>query len=333
MTRRIQDILLVTLITALIWFYAENSNVQNYPPHGSKTVPVSVQLPSGDLVVIQQSAQTLNMRFRGAQAEIYRLQRALADGITLRPDISDPGTHNLVLENLLPQTAPLSRVPVSLLNIEPATLQVTVDRLVQQEAGIRFEPESVELQDQAWQASPSQIDLTLPAGALQQFDNPDNIMLRAEPLVDLGSLPTGTPQTVRARVRLPDSLSNYPDVRVQPREVELSFTIDKKEDTTTLPSVPVWVAAPPGDLNTYQVELDEDSRVLRDVTVSGPANLIKQVAERQIRVIALLRLSSDDLAQNVGMQITETVSFDLPPQLTVKDPTRTVRFTITQSGE
>jgi hypothetical protein len=309
---------------------SESSNVQTYPSHGARPVSVRVEVLSEDLVVVEKSTETVRMRFRGAQAEIYRLQQAISEGVTLRPDINEPGTHNLVLENLLPQTSPLSRVAVSILTIEPRTLQVKVDRLVRREAGLHFEPEDVELKHQARQASPSRVMLSLPERELEHLGDPGSPRLTLEPMVDLRSLPTGTPQTVRARVRLPEALAEHPDVRVEPREVELSFTIDKKEDAYTLPSVPVWVAAPPGDLTTYQVELHEDSRVLRDVTVTGPAGLIERVADREIRVIALLRLSSDDLAQNVGQETEEAVSFDLPPQLTIREADRTVRFTVSR---
>ena len=100
-----------------------------------------------------------------------------------------------------------------------------------------------------------------------------------------------------------------------------------------LRTVPVWTMLPPGELENFKVQLQEESRVLRDVKVSGPSELVGKIKDGSIPVIAYVRLSRDELVKAVGAESTATVRFDLPPGLTADPTAASVRFTVAKPAE
>lgn len=325
--RNIQDILLVTLITALIWLWAEGRNVQTYTP--TAPVPVRVVLPAEDLVVLRQSPDRFRMEFKGAQSEINRLRRAISGtGITLEFDGAEPGEHNLVMSEQLAAAAPIAGMSVNITTVEPPTMQVEVDRLVRREVELAFTPpRDAELAEDSLSIEPERVTVTLPESRTVELGE------RLEVEAQQWHLQPGLRQRPRGRVQLPASLADDPHVQIEPREVQLAFTIERTEDAFILPSVPVWVTMPPADQENYIVRLDEESRVLRDVRISGPSDLVQRVRDGTLRVVATLRLSSDDLARAVDDSATGTVSFDLPPSLNVTAETQSVRYTVQRREE
>ena len=331
-TRRIPDYALVTLITVLIWLYAEGRNVAAFVP--PQPVPVRATLTAEDLIIIDQQPERVIPRFKGATSELDKLKRALRFGFRLEVTDTEPGTKSIVLAQALRTADPIADLNVSLISVEPETMQLEIDRLATRSVAVNFEPEQVQLVSGTQSVEPAQVQLTAPEGLLERAGiELSELVLEAEPLQDLAALPPGEPQTVRAQVVLPEPLADHPHVRVSPSEVELSFTIDRKEETLVLPTVPVQVLALPSDMSRYTVRMAEGSRLLRDVRVSGPTELIRKLRNHEVRVHALLPLSSDDLAQGVGEESVANVIFDAPPGLRVRSDDTAVRFTIGRSDE
>lgn len=328
-TRRIPDYLLVTLIAVLIWIYAEGRNVQTYTP--ADAVPIEVDLADEDMVITEQSPERVGVRFRGTAGELAKIKRVLADGFRLELGVSEPGEKSLPMVDELRGAERLAGLNVSIVAAEPSTLQLTVDRLVTESVPVVFQPADVELGEPAVPL-PSQVRLTVPERLLDEVgEELSDMVLTAAPLAPIAPLRQGVEHTVRARVVLPMVLENNPHVRVEPEEVDLTFTIDKKEDSVTLPSVPVWNLAPTHDRNRFEIDLEDDR--LRDVEVTGPSEMIQRVRDRAIPVVAILRLSSDDLTSGLDKENTGTVTFDLPPELNVDSPTTSVRYTVRRLEE
>lgn len=328
--RKIQDYLLVSFFTVLIWLYAEGRNVQRWPSDGLVSVPIVIHPRSPDMVVAWQSAEKVGLQFKGASSEVDRIRRRIGTGLDVPLDGAEEGEHELMLSDLLANSPAVEAAKVNLNRIEPATIKVRVEKLETRPVDVVFEPDSVKLVENSLQYAPARVKLTMPHGAWATLgDSP----LVAESLVDLKKLPAGQEQTVRARVRLPDSLKNAPDVAIKPSEVQLTFTIEKRELSASLPTVPVWVMMPPGEPDHFKVQLADDSRVLKDVKVSGTPELLAKVRDKTLPVIAYVRLSRDDLVKAVGNDSTATVRFDVPPGLVVDSATTTVRFTVTRAQD
>lgn len=329
--RRIQDYTLVTLITVLVWLYAEGRTVKAYAP--DEAIPLTVLTSSPDLVVVSQSAASIKPEFKGAANEIYELRRKLPQGFKLTLDATEPGEKSIVLDQALQQADPIQNVRANLSRVDPPTVTVRLDRLIKQDVPVRFTPSEVQLVPGSLKMTPEQVTLTAPQGVLDAMGiSLDDLTLDLEPLQTLRTLSPGIEHTVLARVKLPAALTADSHVKLKPDRVDVTLTIDKKEDAIKLPSVPVWVTLPPEETDKYQVKLLDESRVLKDVQVSGPSDLIAKVRDGSIPVIATVRLSSDDLAKGVGGEVTATVRFDVPAPLSVQNPTAGVRLTIAKRG-
>ncbi|MEX2670681.1 MAG: hypothetical protein WD294_01085 [Phycisphaeraceae bacterium] len=329
--RHIQDYLLVTLITALVWLYAEGRNVQTWL---ASSVSVRVVLPSDDLVVVRQQPERFSMQFKGARSELDQVRRGVGSGIALELDHIETGEVSIAMSEHVPNARPISGLNVNVTSVDPPTMLLEIDRLVSRDVVTVFRPRDVQLVEESLSIEPARVTVTLPEGRLADLpQSGDQLQLRVEPVVPIRLLPAGQQQTVRGRVQLPPELADDPHVKIEPEEVQVTFTIDTKDDVVTLPSVPVWIMAPPSDLERYDVVLDEESRVLRDVRVSGPSELIQRVRDGSLRVVATLRLGSDDLVRAVGESATGTVTFEVPPTLTVTTDTSSVRYTVERRDE
>ncbi len=323
---KIQNYLLVTLFTVLIWVYAEARVVQKYPADGLLTVPITLKTGTADFVVVSQSLDKIGVQFKGASSEIDELRRRLASGLELRLDSSDEGEQEIVLAEALAETPLILAAKVNIARVEPATIKVKLERMEKAKSvEVVFTPTDVRMVDKSVQVTPPRVNLRM---LKSQWAVLGDAPLQLEPLVDIKTLPAGQEQTVRARVRLPDSLEDSPLVQLKPQEVQLSFVIEKREVSVTLPAVPVWVMKPPGETDHLRVQFAEESRVLKDVKVSGPVELVAKVRDKSLPVVAYIRLSLDELVKATGAESTATVNFALPPGLVVESPASTVRFTV-----
>lgn len=327
---RLNDYLLVTLITVLIWVYAEGRNVRTYQPNDR--VPVTIQLATDDLVVTSQSVSTLGLEFSAATAEIDKLRPLLGKrGILLRPAITEPGTKVLQLDDEMRSASPLDEVSANVNWSDPTTIEVTVDRLARPEVTVGYSPGDVKLVEGSLSIEPRRVRLIAPQQLLADLGIDETFVLEAEPLIPVRSVTPGEQKVIDARVKLPAALANNPHVSLERSDVKLTLTVDKAEETLVLANVPVWIAAPPGSLAEYTVTLDEDARVLADVKVTGPKDVIDQVRDGRTKIFALLNLDSTQLASAATAQTnSKIVTINVPDSLIVEGPVRTVGFTVTR---
>ncbi|MAE60042.1 MAG: hypothetical protein CMJ49_01670 [Planctomycetaceae bacterium] len=330
----IPTLLLVTLVTALIWLYAERRDISAYPPNGMMPVQVEFVAPKVRDMVIALPQRPIQVQFRGATAHIERLRDRLDNDnpIELRLDLHgpplEPGNREVDVKRLL--THALSEYGVSIINVEPASPSVNVLQMVTRTATVRFAHTEVQLLGPA-QIEPQQIQIEAPALALDRLAAEDNLILDAVLPNPISDYTAGVQITERATIKLPADLplSLMPYVSIDPREVAVTFTIEKKESRTELTSVPVWLDAPPGETDRFVVTLDPESALLRNVIVVGPTDQIEQIGQTII-VKANLVLTADDFERYVdqGPQTAE-VQFYLPGDLRVETRSRTVTFQVT----
>jgi hypothetical protein len=332
-TRNFQDYLIVTLMTALIWVYAEARNVQTYAPN--EPVPLTLRMSAKDLVIVDQKTTKVSVAFKGAQAELDKLRRSLGNGFQVELDLTEPGAKSIPLADLLRESKPLNSLSVNVVRMEPQTLELTVDRIVRTQVPVSFKPKDVQLVPGSVRIDPPSMPLTAPQNKLAQLgQDPTTWSLEAQPNVDIRGLPPGVEHTVLAQVALPTVLGSDPQTTLGARQVRVTFTIDKKENSYVLPTVPVWVSAPPGDMAMYNVKLHDESRVLKDVKLTGPDEVMAKIEDKSLRVVAALRLSTDDLVAAAGKgELTGQAHLVLPALVTAELSAAPVRYSVTKVAE
>ena len=94
-TRKLQTYILVSLVTVLIWLYAEGQDVQRYITE----LPVRLVVPAtSGLIVVESPTDRARVEFRGASAQIRRLREIIErqGGLDVRLDTLVIGKQTLL---------------------------------------------------------------------------------------------------------------------------------------------------------------------------------------------------------------------------------------------
>jgi len=320
-SRRAQSIGLVTLITAVIWLYAEGQDVRDL----TREVRLSLPARIGDATVVQFAGDTpgqVQLQLMGASSSLSQFEQALGAGGSLRlpiepADLAGPSPVALDLPAMIgrarlredqPAGPTLEDLGISVISVEPARVRVNVDELVNRELRVLFDPGTVEVQSN-WTAEPAQVEATLLRSRLDAVEGAaDALYVEAVvPRETLADLPEGVRQeNFQADLRLPEVLipagpmADY--TRLRRQTVSLSFTVERQRASVRLSKpVPVWLISSPSELQRYRVDLASEDRVLNDVRVEGPRDLIDQLKAEgsELRVIARFDLTSEELDRGV----------------------------------
>ncbi len=322
----VQNLILVTLIAVMVWLYAEAQTLDSLV---KTDLPVRILLPQGsDLIPqVELEPDRIRLEILGPAKTIESLRQELR-AIELPvgqygvPDV--PGTHNLVLASIIPQTPLVSGSRVSVVQIDPPVLEMTLDRwrevdlTVQMDEipGVDFAPGVV--------FNPVQVRVRIAESILSRLDS-NSLRLVANPnRRDLVDIQPGVRHTVQVPLSIP-AIADSSKYEITAPSVFMSFEIRSRRATVTRSAVPIHLVLPAMEQNRYRVVLEE--LFIPEVTVSGPQALIDRFGpEGDLRLIGYLRLSSDDLSRGIA---EKTVTFDhLPDQITVDSPAFTVGLTI-----
>lgn len=327
-------LVMVTLFTALILIFAEQRTLVS---HGPAQVQIRVEIERNDLVVLNNEAeQVVEVTFEGAQGQMAQLKDRLSNHlpVVVHPSVDEAGVQSDALGDLLEGSELLAGLYVNIIELNPPAIEFEIDRLDELTATVRFEPEGVQLLDGSGQVDPAQIQITGPASTLERLVGyPENIELGLEPIEDIQSLEPGVEQRRSPLVLLPEGLADDPHVKLDPNAVEVTFTIEKLNTAAKLilPSVPVRMTMLPDDHKKYVVLIHEDDRVISQVEVTAPPELLEQLTENPL--FADIDLSSDNLANaaNSGEEYTTQAIPDIRIEgIEVEWPTTTIRYTVTR---
>ncbi len=312
--QKIETFIVVTLITVLVWLYAEGRNVATYANE-----PVSVKFVSGDgegLTISPDNPQRVLVSFEGSNAMKQALEAATKDGPITLPVVEQPNAsssvQNIIMKDALNDSI-LSDLGILVISTDPAVMPVTVRRLVSVQMSV--EPVVLEVDlAAAPTVDPARVDVKVPA-ALADLAGELSLIARVPP-ADLASIPANTPRALSVRLELPEALRDQP-VELSARNVAVTVIIRKQTDTLTLTSVPIHINVPPLLLQQYRIALPEDQVVIRDVKLSGPADAIASIRDKRFRVWAELRPTADEL--DAGLDQAQ-LFLHLPPGVRMEGP-------------
>lgn len=303
---------LVTLITMLIWLWAEAENLRRV------TMTPRLQFPavSGDLVVRVDDpgwrSDSVSVRLEGPTAAIDDAERILRSPLVVGPGApgfpAEPGEHTLRIADLLRQVPELARIGVTITDAQPATVTVRVSRLITREFTVRPDLAGIEVEGEVV-VRPSTVTVTMPEAAAAAIGERGTVGGGAGGATavaviaenDRRQLRDDGAQTITAAVVLPEALSDFDPVTVAPEQVRVTLRVRKQQDEVVVPSVPVWITMPNTEGAGWDVRVLQP--IIRNVTVRGPAAEIARVRNRELLPIAFVILSSDDLEDGVTSKL------------------------------
>lgn len=328
MSAKIRTVLLVSLVTVLIWLWAEGESLSTTSLNPS----IVFQQDSTDLLVETEDdwRGTVRVRLQGSTRALTQAESELGSQVRLRLGQNgvpgQPGERQVVdLEEAIRQMPEIRAAGLSVQEVTPAIAVVKIVRLVTQELAVRaVMPEGVEtLADPV--TSPPRVSVRMPEELAKRLAS-DATALATITREEMGAGRDDASQTLLTTVRLPAPLTDAPGVTITPDKVSVTFRLKRSVDSVTLASSPVWFALPPTEGNKWDIDLTD--QFLRDVTFTGPAEAIARIRSREVVPIAEVRLSSDDLEK--GIETKEALFVGLPPGVESGVAVKTVRLKITR---
>jgi hypothetical protein len=326
----LRTVIVVTLVACLLWLYAENENVRSHP------LDLDIQFvapPDRPLVI--KPAQPVRVRAiiraaAGKFAEVERRTRAGPVPIVVRNDPDGKPLQLLALRDLLAGNPAMSGLGVAITEVQPTTMEVSVEPYQTVTLGVVVVADGVQLAGPAT-VDQKQVAVDVPASLAGEL-NGATAIARLDPHT-LAQLEVNVPHQVEVPLELPEPLGDSPYVPSVSR-VKVTLTIRKQTDTFTVPyAVPVLLQGPPMELANYSVVFSEESRFLRDVALTGPSDLIDRIRQGEVKVVAYVPLTADQLERAAGKEaVTSVPIISLPAGVTPVGSPPLVSYKIIKRG-
>jgi hypothetical protein len=325
----IRNILVVTLVTLLIWAYAESESLRTE----DLAATVGFTTSSGRAVWLVdspgRSTMEIKLRVDGATGAIDAMRSRLSKTVELAPGVElpkDPGDHSVDLRTALRASPLFADSGVTISEVSPVTVVIRVDELVSRQVPVRVElPPGTDTVGPP-ETQPGLVTLTFPGmfesglGELAVLAPVDRALLTPLTPGRLERIP-GVP------LLAPQAIRGQPFVSIEPQAVTVTLTLRDQTAFLDLPTVPVQIRISPIAYAEWEIEIPQDSRFLRNVRVSGPGDLIDQVLDGRLPIIAYVALTPEDL--NRGATSKEAVFTDIPNSpLKFEVEDRTVKLVI-----
>jgi len=329
MIERIKTITLVSVITLLVWVFAEAESLQRRDVRF--TLQFVSEADSERAIQAEDSFRgSITVGFSGSASAFVPAEELSRTGpLTLAIGSSGipatPGEYVVSLRDALRADPALRKLGLTVDRVEPATVRVRVEAMEVRTARVVVDVGESELEGVP-EVRPATVKVYLPAEAAGAAGSTLEVFATLRP-EDLSRLLAGRRETVpQVRLELPAALKNKRAARIEPPTAQVTLAIRKRQSSIELTGVPIQVRMAPGELSRWDVTIPEQDRFIPKVTVSGPADYIDQVKRGEIKIAATVNLSFEDLEKGVTQK--EVVFSDLPSYLKFETETRLVRVAI-----
>ncbi|MBL8764248.1 MAG: hypothetical protein JNM07_08255 [Phycisphaerae bacterium] len=335
----IRTILGVSFVAILIWVWAESESLSATAVTPRLEFVSSGDRSGGGALLVRVAGPKLaggvRARVEGSTQAIDTLQRMLTAPVRLIPGVGGVpatlGAHVIDLREALQEHPELARAGVTFESVDPPSVSISIDQLVIRQVTVRAELPGLELDGEA-AVTPPTVAIRMPQSvegrlaAAVETSAPSGFAWATPDRAELERAGAVGPGTVTARVRLPAVLDGVEGAAVvEPERVSVTFRVKARLGSVVLPSVPVWVSVPPTEGKAWDIEVLD--AFLKDVTVTGPNDLLARIASKQLVPVAQVMLGSDELDRRI--EAKEAVFTGLPSPLQFSAPTMVVRLKIT----
>lgn len=339
MTERARTWIIVALITALVWLYAEAESLTR----SEQETRITFIATSPDVAMRIESEDwrgTARVRIEGASAALSNAPRAIDLELGAPGVPAAEGVHEIDLRAALRAARTVQRAGLNVVDVEPATVRVRVETMqTLADVEVRPELEGLEIVG-ATTIEPSRATVRAPRSVIDGLRGlAGGAHVRARPgRSAMANLREGSENRVLARLALPNGLED-PAATIEPAELTVTFTLSSRTESVTTPSAPVQVLLPPREAGRWRIDVHPEDAFLRDVRMSGPREVIERLRARDLRLIAIVWLTSDDLERAVDAKrasfalVRGEQTTDVPAGLVIEAPETLVRLTIRPASD
>ncbi|MFZ4573206.1 MAG: hypothetical protein ACOYN0_02340 [Phycisphaerales bacterium] len=351
MFQHIRTITIVTLVTLLIWVFAESETLQpaerstqvvfRIDPVGNKVLGLlgpdgeplaapSLPVTGPDGAPLAAPSLPVTMWVEGPLPAIESLDEVLRQGSVeiaysaLDLELST-GARDVRLVDAFRQSRVLSNIGVTVLRTDPEFVRVRMEELVSRRLRVEV-PTTGGESDGLPETRPADIEVTMTKAQSDALDPGAVAVARIDPAIWSKLLPGKRETVAGVRVELPPALSGKPHVRASPAAVDVTLTLRSKTANAKLDSVPVALRLAPEEFGKWNIDVPESDRFLTDVIVNGPAEYVAAIAGQRVQLVAVVSLTFEELEKRISTK--EAVFVDIPPGVKVDVANRTVRLSI-----
>ncbi len=335
MREKLTTFLIVTLVTLTVWLFAEAESL------GHESLPASVAVVAADASRLVTPATgwdgRVTLDVSGSRRGIERARDLFLQPLKLTlPKGVGEGDVTVELYEALQSHEVIARSGITIDSVRPLRAVVHVQELVTRQAAIVPELLGVQIDGQV-AMNPETAELRLPRTLADRLAGPEGEGLKVVariPDSQRAALATPGPKAVQAALALPESLGGGrdPAIELLTKGASLAFTVRNTLTTVQL-SFPVQVLTLPVEWGDWAVEIRAADQRL-SAELSGPSDALDKLRTPEARPLAVLALSSDDLARGVTSKevgfgvIRDGVFGPLPEGVKVNTERRSVGFTV-----
>ncbi len=297
MVDRLKSIGVVTILTLIVWLFAESESLVE------SELPARVDVVVGEvnreklLVKPMEFDGRISIEMRGPRAAINRASQLLQTPIRLQPGAlrgipTTEGNHVVRMLDFIKAWPELGSTGVSIDYVRPAEIRVEVQELRIVALEPRAQTTGIAIDGEV-RFTPAQISVRMPSTLATTADRPDFVLIPLAPADPTIRLTPGL-QSLSLPVTLPDALKGKPGVTLMTPQVVANFTVLDTNVTERFTSVPVQVLAPPIELKDWIVEIAPSDAILQ-VDVRGPRTAIESLKSGKANLVAVVSLLDIDL--------------------------------------
>jgi len=292
----------VTVITLLIWLWAEGENVDEFKVY----VPVRFVPPAETGVEVEPQSELSFVTFRGSAAQAEAIEELKQMG-PVQVRVGE-GETDIVMRDVLASSDVLRRIGAEVLEADPPVRRVSVTRLATDTLPLRVDAGTLELAEA--QVRPATVKVTLPEA---YADRVRGVQLIADVSgVGIEDLDPTRSHVRTATVRVPPELEDIADrIRIEPDRVEVA--LQPAMTTTVVQSVQVHLNMSLVRLQEYDVKLmlPGDALTVESFEVRGPRSIIDDIKAGRQKVWLEVRPTREELE----LAVQSGVPYPFPPDL------------------
>jgi hypothetical protein len=325
--QKFQTYLLVSMVTILVWLYAEAETVK------PETMQIDVMFEGSNYQLVDPAAPFgVNATFRCNASQLADLEGLKTTGQAFKIDVTarEDGAHAIPLLERIEKNPRIQQLGIVVERVNPPEKQVRIERLEKVEVAVEFDRGNRELADQAV-IDPSSVIVTAPL-SLKPWLTSIKLPARLDEERFAGLAEGVEHKLTNVSIDLPYQLQQRDGVSISHDAVSVAFTIIRQTDTLAS-QLSVLIQGPAPAMADFQIVPEEEGRVTVELT--GPRSTIEKIKARELTEIwAELRFRSyEDLAQLAegAKPVSRFLAFHLPPGVTAS-PKR-ISFSVQRGGK
>ncbi|MEM9883344.1 MAG: hypothetical protein AAF800_10540 [Planctomycetota bacterium] len=299
---KVETWIVVTVISVLVWLYAEATVLQQPPP---QRIQVNFVEPTGGYALSPDTPANVLVTFRASSSQIQDFRDLTTLPLTVELDpanVQTVQTRTVILGEALLR-AGLGELGITDLEVEPPTFGVTLRPLRDVSLPVVVDPGELNVGSSVPVADPASVTVTAPLDVVEAIAGQPVVAMLAE-----APAPSEGVERQRVATNVPLVFPDALDLggrwtRASDRTARVNYTLADDNATTVVSRVPLYVSLPVDLQLRYTLAPADQTNFLSDVELQGPAEAIRRIEQD---------IAAGELPVRAELTLTDLTRIDQP---------------------